>query len=727
MKNKFNLKWKIIIIFVISSIVISSIVITSFIGFKIFVQNSKQDSIQADSQDNTTTQTSNNTINNYYSLIDDSSLNAEEDRDADGLTNGEEDKLKSSPYALDTDGDGISDYLEVTKYKTDPLVMDTDSDGVTDGDELSFGLDPLNKSSDKSSLDIDRIFDKNYTYEQCSLALKGNASIGQAIIQTFNTSGLSNYPGIVGNFYELYTGGTFTSASISIGYTEKDLKTYSEDNLSIFQFTDDGKFIKVESVLNKENNTLSAELKHFSKYVIGDISVLDTPVNTQIMLVIDDSGSMYNTDYMNKIFVRMGSEPELTTPQNDVDFKRVDMAKKLIELSDNSVTFGLGTFTLNYKSLSEMGDSKENITAKLDAIKTAQDQFFDGTGIATAINSALASFKDNSSSHKNFLVLLSDGKTTEDSISTTQLNAIKLAKEKNVTIIVIALGQDVDSDYLTKYVTETGGVYIYANNTNDLDDAYKKIFSVIDYDYTDSNNDKIADEILLADSGFKIGVNSLKYANFCTLTGQKGEFTEFGNCFGISALTTGYYNGTLKTKMSDSAELKPSITKGAGKELGYTFKYFSFVYSNNNISLGKNFIDYKQNTLDAIELVAKLSTNERYDLKDKTLSYSDKAKEIINKSKFLKISMTEFDKTNTISETDKRDYNKAENLVVDISTIKQESLTESEKDEYEFFSTTARLHISQLENTVMQKYDLNDASFKDTLFTKSNRCVKTKL
>jgi hypothetical protein len=49
--------------------------------------------------------------------------------------------------APDTDGDGLSDYLEVVKYGTDPSGADTDGDGFSDGEEVAAGTDPLDPSS----------------------------------------------------------------------------------------------------------------------------------------------------------------------------------------------------------------------------------------------------------------------------------------------------------------------------------------------------------------------------------------------------------------------------------------------------------------------------------------------------------------------------------------------------------------------------------------------------
>ena len=50
---------------------------------------------------------------------------------------------ESMPEMIDSDGDGISDQLEMTQYGTDPQNSDTDGDGLDAGWEIQNGLDPL--------------------------------------------------------------------------------------------------------------------------------------------------------------------------------------------------------------------------------------------------------------------------------------------------------------------------------------------------------------------------------------------------------------------------------------------------------------------------------------------------------------------------------------------------------------------------------------------------------
>jgi hypothetical protein len=57
----------------------------------------------------------------------------DEDADADGLTDAQELALGTSPTKFDTDGDGLSDGVEVLVRGSDPLSADTDADGVPDG------------------------------------------------------------------------------------------------------------------------------------------------------------------------------------------------------------------------------------------------------------------------------------------------------------------------------------------------------------------------------------------------------------------------------------------------------------------------------------------------------------------------------------------------------------------------------------------------------------------
>lgn len=65
------------------------------------------------------------------------------DKDADGLSDAEEELHGTNPLSSDTDGDSLYDREEVKVWKTDPTNVDTDGDGFQDGEEISQGFNPL--------------------------------------------------------------------------------------------------------------------------------------------------------------------------------------------------------------------------------------------------------------------------------------------------------------------------------------------------------------------------------------------------------------------------------------------------------------------------------------------------------------------------------------------------------------------------------------------------------
>jgi hypothetical protein len=61
----------------------------------------------------------------------------QQDSDRDGLASLEEFNYRTNITNSDTDGDGLSDGLEVHVFKTDPTKKDTDNDGISDGLEAA--------------------------------------------------------------------------------------------------------------------------------------------------------------------------------------------------------------------------------------------------------------------------------------------------------------------------------------------------------------------------------------------------------------------------------------------------------------------------------------------------------------------------------------------------------------------------------------------------------------
>ncbi|MBE7500736.1 MAG: Ig-like domain-containing protein [Verrucomicrobiales bacterium] len=106
-------------------------------------------------------------------------VDAEEDFDGDGLTNGDELMLHATDIRLaDTDGDGISDGDEVSGrlgFVTNPLLADSDGDGIRDRLEIETGSDP----NDPRSYNLAGALDA-FEVTPATFVLTVNTIIGEA-------------------------------------------------------------------------------------------------------------------------------------------------------------------------------------------------------------------------------------------------------------------------------------------------------------------------------------------------------------------------------------------------------------------------------------------------------------------------------------------------------------------------------------------------------------------
>ncbi|MDR9418118.1 OmpA family protein [Gracilimonas sp.] len=99
-------------------------------------------------------------LNDYLELYEYETNPLMADTDGDGLSDGEEvNEYETDPLNADSDGDGLSDGDEVNSYNTDPLNADSDGDGLSDGDEVNnYNTDPNNSDSDGDGLsDYDEV------------------------------------------------------------------------------------------------------------------------------------------------------------------------------------------------------------------------------------------------------------------------------------------------------------------------------------------------------------------------------------------------------------------------------------------------------------------------------------------------------------------------------------------------------------------------------------------
>ncbi len=75
------------------------------------------------------------------------------DTDGDGLSDGVEVFSNTDALDADTDNDNLTDGEEINTFFTNPLLPDTDCDGLIDGDEVTFSTDPNDADTDDDGID----------------------------------------------------------------------------------------------------------------------------------------------------------------------------------------------------------------------------------------------------------------------------------------------------------------------------------------------------------------------------------------------------------------------------------------------------------------------------------------------------------------------------------------------------------------------------------------------
>ena len=512
----------------------------------------------------------------------------------------------------DSDGDGLTDEDE-KKLGTDPNKADTDGDGIYDGLEVRLGLDPLKAKSDGKTKDGERKFEEKYSCNDADLSVSGDYKVSDIVFQ--ESEGVFNIPIAVSPVYEIYMEDQkFDSATIKFDY-----KASKNEEVGVYQYLDDGSYTLVES-------GTEAELEHFSRYFLGRLieEKGEFKPKLDIALVIDNSGSMYKEELCE------GSA------ENDVDFKRVDMAKSLIDKAASTTRFSLYTFTHDITKVTDLTSDKDALKSAADSIKENLPKF-NGTASNNAVYKAVSDFQSDTAK-KHYVILLSDGYDTEGLFDWNRSTdeVVSAAAKKNTVIICIGLGNEIDVEHLTELATRTGGFYRYARSAEDLENLYEQIDTVLNNNYVDMDNDGKLDSILLADSGFNIETDTLPFNNF-RVKDSKGVYIS-GQCYGIASLTQLYYLGKLPFSYGEVAKHQYGSMPWSGNlsAKAYSFDDSSFFkkngdYTSNSDALN-NYGDYKE----LFEVLAK-PAEDKWDVVDGKAVFKSDIKEVLEKCNLVEI------------------------------------------------------------------------------------------
>lgn len=418
------------------------------------------------------------------------------DSDEDGLSNGEEIRLGLDPGDDDTDCDLVKDAEEL-KLGTDPLNYDTDGDGESDGWEVRNGTHPLVA---EDSFNV--VF-----YSEYENAVKASVeiSLDGEQVETLAVDPIvgdnlfpEDMPGYIGVPYNFNVKGEFDTATIYFEFDSTQLPENAEP--TIFYFNEEEQELEaLETTIN--GNIASATVDHFSTYIVIDnvayrnsfewVEVWDEEgaySSVELVLVIDDSGSMTSNDY---------------------SYKRLDVAKELVsKLSDES-KIGVVRFASNTTLLTSKLTTDKGVVNSL--LTTNYFKSSGGTYMYEAINRAFNLFSAPDDTTLRMLVVLSDGSTSDiDKHASTVATAVN----KDIRVYTIGLGNSTSyfNNYLKPLAEKTDGTFYLASGASELVKIYEDIGRGIGIEIH-SDKDGIPDYIedhIVAFNGKKIEMNKYK-------------------------------------------------------------------------------------------------------------------------------------------------------------------------------------------------------------------------
>ena len=366
------------------------------------------------------------------------------------------------------------------------------------------------------------------TFGEVSVQITGAPNVADITIEKLELTSISSNSSIVTKAYDIYTDFSFEKLTATFTVDRDTLKKTGAkfSDLTVLKFNSGDKmYEKVASAADESKGTVTAQLDAIGTYVVGVEKTANTEPVTRIAFLIDNSGSMY-ADFNGY----------------DVDFKRLDFARDLIDKLEGDYSFLISKFTADYTMLQSFTKDKSQLTAALDSIRNNKETF-NGTHIQSSLVRCMDEFSaDSSNKYRDMIVMLTDGESDEQGGKTLEELA-KLASDRSITILNVGLGADIDRTWLQQLASKTGGKYYSASEANALTDVYKQIETTLHYDMVsyDSSDDKI-EGYSLYNTGFKPDVNGFSFKDFRTTDSS-------GVDFGMAVFARDWYLGDLKLSL----------------------------------------------------------------------------------------------------------------------------------------------------------------------------------
>ncbi len=426
----------------------------------------------------------------------------EEDPDNDGLTNFEEQQAGTDPLLPDTDNDGLNDKFELQQFGTSPLKYDTDEDGLSDGSEYGLGTDPNNPDTDGDGIidgleEYTQTFTESNTGIRVELTAEGDVSNSVSMRVLPEDTPVRKAPGLVSEPVDITVDTSFSKAKVFIPIDPSRVPGGDIQNVRMFYFDEEQMTMLPldKQGIDLQNGVVWGETNHFSTFVLFYIptwkAVWEVPLNKGERTVTTE------VVYMDVVFVLDSSG---SMSWNDPNGYRKTASKSFVDALLQGDRAAVVDFD-SYASLTQ------GLTSDFNAVKSALDRIdsYGGTNIGAGVRIANNELIRKSSSDRiKVEILLTDGEGSYDYSLTTQ------AKNNNIIIYTIGLGNSVDETLLRSIAEGTGGMYFPVSSASQLPDVFSRISEIIT-DPVDTDGDGIYDSV--ETGGMRDGLGNIHYSD----------------------------------------------------------------------------------------------------------------------------------------------------------------------------------------------------------------------
>lgn len=273
------------------------------------------------------------------------------------------------------------------------------------------------------------------------------------------------------------------NAEIVFTYNPEKLNCEAE-NLKIAYYNEElGRMELLEnSGVDTDKNTVSVKTEHFSKYIVVDSNEwYDSWAKSQ-MLIRDMSAEKKYFD----VFIALDSSGSMGNDDKSEMSKECASAFIKALYGGDYITlcgFNDNAFTVVNKVMYDDIISWNEVDNSIDRVNATG-----GTSIDSAIEAAIVNIDDTNEECVNIEILLTDGN------SQVSEEVVNNAVEKNIKIITIGFGSDVNENTLINIAGKTGGKYFKAdlNNIEEIFNEIRQAYIGVDMS-TDTDGDGLPD------------------------------------------------------------------------------------------------------------------------------------------------------------------------------------------------------------------------------------------